>query len=165
MSKSNESVTYYRKKAKQYLAQLNGNDLMNLIDITERHKSIDLMISVLKKVQGLMQTVADKTERDKNGMFPELVTYNKHVDYLKQYTDNFSLEYLQAQQLQLPQAEQGDITLLKMKESERQLDLISNISKFEDFIEKLIVVDTLKTESKKGEDIPEHYSLVDLRLI
>ena len=135
MSKSNESVTYYRNKAKQYLAQLNGNDLMNLIDIQERHKSIDLMISVLRKVQGLMLTISDKTERDKKGMFPELVAYNKHVDYLKQYTDNFSLEYLQAQQLQLPDGEQGDITLLKMKESERQLDLISHISKFEDFID------------------------------
>lgn len=162
-SSTGQNLSYYKTKAKTYLAQLNSVSVMHIHDIRGRHGSIDAMIQLLTKIQGLIKPIAERSERDKEGWFPELRTYQKHVDYLKRYTETYTLEYLMAQQIELPEQEQGDVEELKMRESNKQLDIIQTVSKFDRFIESLIEIPEVKTSASS--DIKDHYSLNDLRLI
>ncbi len=162
-SSTSQSLSYYRSKAKLYLAQINSVSVMHVHDIKGRHASIDAMIQILTKIQGLLKPIAERCERDKEGWFPELRKYQSHIDYLKKYTDTYTMEYLQLQQLELPEDQQGDVEELKMRESSKQLSIIMEISKFEKFVDSLIVEPEEKSQAKT--EIPEHYSLADLRLI
>lgn len=162
MSKTN-SVSYYRDKLKVYLAQMNSVDVFGMIDQSQRHKAIDAQIDLLTKLKPLLSTVSQRIEkRDAEGLFPELKTFIKHIDYLKKYTDEYTMERMEFINSQLPEKEQVVMAVVKQIEAKKQLEIIQKIENFDNFVENLI--DAGKP-NKKTTDVFDGVSLADLRII
>lgn len=162
-----KSINYYRDKLKVYLAQMNSVDLFGIRDHTFRHKAIDAQVDLLKKLQPLLKSVSASVDnRDKDGMFLELKNYNKHIEYLRKYTDEYTMENMEFINSCLPIEEQQDISIAKQVEAKKQLELVNIISGFDKFISDLCNT-APKTTAKelKEKSNYESLSLADLRLI
>jgi hypothetical protein len=162
MARTN-SISYYRDKLKLYLAQLNSVDAIGISDQSHRHKALDYQIDLLKKLKPLLSSVASKVEkRDSEGMFPELKSYIRHVDYLKKYVDTYTFEKIDFINTQMPEEQQVNTALAKQIEAKKQVEIIQIIENFDKFIEELIEDANPKT---KNIDVFDGASLADLRII
>lgn len=164
MAKS--SISYYKNKLKIYLSQLNSVDVFTINDYVTRHKSIDLQLDLLSKIQPLLRSVSiDSENRDKEGMFSELRSYNKHIEYLKKYTDDYSQEHIAFLNLEVPEDDRIDLAIIMQSETKKQLEIINKITAFDKFVEELSRPPSLKGKDLKAKNNYESLSLADLRLI
>lgn len=157
-------IDYYRKNLKLYLAQMENGDLFAMKDTTFRHNAINTQVALMKRLMPILDSVSTRINiKDKDNLFPELRTFIRYIDYFKKYTDEFDVNIIDDWNNILPEGERiEDTSSLKQKETSKQLDLILEIEKFENFVDR-IATPVEKKEKKKISNFTP--SLVDLRII
>ena len=89
----NKALTAYRIKITSFLTGLDNIDVNAVKDTPVRHAHIKLQLTTLVDLQEMMKALSTQiSERDAEGYFPELKTYQRHINYFKDYVNEYPVK-------------------------------------------------------------------------
>lgn len=151
MGRHPKNIAFYTGKIDHYFNQVARLNPISVTDTVTRHGQIRNQLSVLKGIMGILSNISPHLTRDKKGYYAELKRFDRQVEVLRDYVNNFNTGVLEDAQ--------------KQTEFDFQLSLMGTISGYEEFIEKEASYEPPKNEIDLDVTNKDKLSLCDLKLI
>jgi hypothetical protein len=148
-----KDISFYTDKIDDCFLRLAAIDVFAIIDLPARHSSIKIQMSIMEGLVTTLLLINTNLRRDKKGYYPQLHSFVRYINYFKKYISEYPIEKIESD-------------IHKQAEINMQLDMMTKISKFEDFVdlqsEYIPVTDGVEIAKAAG---GRFLSLMDLKLI